>query len=763
MIQKLPNCFSFILATFVLIFLLPVLSHGQSGEVLMDSLKERLANASTLDSAYTAEEIAKACRMYGDPTGCLDYAQMAYRLAEKLQDSSLLASANNIIGTVHVINNNLEEAYAYLSDAYSIYGRHGDSIWQIKTLNNLALVLWKKNDLDEAKQRFNELIDRIEATNNQNEAEELHVLRLVTYFNLGLMHYEAREHWQALPYLHFADSLLPVLHTRLDSIRKLQLSVRLAQTYLELGEYQPAMSYVQRGYKLELNKGAEDHMLRLMEVEKAYYASKGELEQLMEVNRAYELLKNTYFDVERDKEMLKLDQKFKVELREKEKLMLEKELDRQNLQRLLLTLGVVFFFTVSVILFFSFRSKRKTNLALKKQTDALRQAKLKAEEASNAKDEFLSMMSHEIRTPLNGVLGMTNILLDESPRPRQKENLQILKSSANHLLALINGILDYNQLGTQNLKLEPSNFNLKETMEVLCKALKPEASNKGLSFTWSFDPDLAEFVVGDSVRLSQVINNLVANAIKFTETGGVQVSITRTALGMYRFEVKDTGIGIAPNDHKRIFEKFSRLSPTHHSKYGGTGLGLSISKRLVELMGGTLQLESERGQGSMFCFSLNLTEGRKLASYPKADSNNHKGELDGYTILLAEDNPVNQLVAAKFLTKWGASIVTTVNGEEALKKVKEVSFDAVLMDIQMPVMNGVQATQQIRQLKDEDKAHVPIIALTASVVNKEDDWAVRNGFDGFVYKPFRPEELLREIKALCPVPTRARQTIEEEN
>jgi signal transduction histidine kinase/ActR/RegA family two-component response regulator len=761
MIHKLPNCFRFILITTLHIVLFSSFAFGQSEDDMLDSLRQQFVGATTLDSAYTAEAIAKMYRAYGNPTNCLNYAQMAYFLAEKANDSMLFASANNIIGTVYVINNNLEEAYEYLTAAHQIYVQLGDNLWQIKTLNNLALVLWKREKFGEAKQKFHEIIDRIDQEKNLANQEKLKELRLVSYFNLGLMHYETMAQEKALAYFYHADSLLPMMAVRMDSLRKLQISVRLAQSYLELGDLDNAWKYVQRGNSLGLNKGAEDQMLRLMEVEKSIFLARGEWDKMASKNREYENLKNTYFDVEKQKEILSLNKKFEVERKNQERKVLEKELERQKLLRILLALALIFISTVSLILIASLRARRKANLILQAQKEALQDAIIHAEKASSAKDEFLSMMSHEIRTPMNGVIGMTNILLEESPRPRQLESLNILKSSANHLLALINDILDYNKIGTQNLKLELVNFNLKETVDVLCKALTPESKSKGLDFSWNFDPNLSEFVIGDSVRISQVLNNLISNAIKFTDNGKVEVAVSQTALGKYRFAVTDTGIGIAGEHQRLIFERFKQISHESNQKYGGTGLGLTISKKLVEMMGGILQLESQVGNGSSFFFTLDLAKGTEPIYQRPAPIPNHIGELNGYTILLAEDNPINQIVAKKFLVKWGARLVMANDGEEAVARVSEMSFDAILMDIQMPKMNGLEATKMIRQMEQKSRSSIPIIALTASVINKEEDWASKNGFDGFVFKPFRPEELLLNIKQVCPAPTLQKKTIDE--
>jgi signal transduction histidine kinase len=490
----------------------------------------------------------------------------------------------------------------------------------------------------------------------------------------------------------------------------------------------------------------------LADVEKSIMLVQGEMDQFIQKNRDFENLKDTYFDVERHKEILNLNKKFEAERNAQKRAMLQKELQSQNMRNILMISGLAFLTILSLMQYSSLRNRRKSNKALQAQAAALIRAKEEAEQASKAKDEFLSMMSHEMRTPLNGILGMAEILNLEGPSQRQKEHLDILHSSGNHLLALINDILDYNKATTNNLSLDQINFNLKDTVDNLCKALLPEARAKGLQLEWSFDGSLPEFVVGDPVRISQILNNLISNALKFTDEGKVEVKVVASPSGDYLFEVSDTGIGIPDEKHTEIFERFRQVKPGNDRNYGGTGLGLSICKQFVELMGGELTLTSEVGYGSTFYFTIPLEPGQKPSMNLSEPSRNHEGELSGYRILLAEDNPVNQIVADKILSKWGAETVLAVNGEEAVKMATGNDFDVILMDIQMPHMDGLEATRQIRKTEEQADMNTPIIALTASVVNKEEDWAQKNGMDAFIYKPFKPEVLLEQIKLICPVP-----------
>lgn len=752
MLSLLQNKTLLILLTaFFMVFNSPF-AYGQVDSVKFESLLQKFKGASTLDSAYTAEKIAKACRVHGDDTRCLEFAHLTYRLADKVKDTALLASANNILGTVYLVNSNLDVAYDYFDEAKSLFRQIGDSSWQVKTLNNIALVHWKKKDFLSAKLEFQKIVSFLEKGVNNWKPEELEAFLVVSNFNLGLMHFELKEHQPALFYFQRADDFLPVISSRVDSLRKLQLSIRLAQCHFEMNQIEEASQYVQRGNSLKLSKGAEAHLLRLADVEKSIMLVQGETDQFIQKNRDFENLKDTYFDVERHKEILNLNKKFETERNAQKRAMLQKELQSQNMRNILMISGLAFLTILSLMLYSSLRNRRKSNKALQAQTEALMHAKEEAENASKAKDEFLSMMSHEMRTPLNGILGMAEILNLESPSQRQKEHLDILHSSGNHLLALINDILDYNKAKSNNLSLDQINFNLKDTINNLCKALLPEAKAKGLQLNWSFDENLPEFVVGDPVRISQILNNLISNALKFTDEGKVEVKVVTSPSGDYLFEVSDTGIGIPREKHSEIFERFRQVKPGNNRNYGGTGLGLSICKQFVELMGGELTLKSEVGYGSSFFFTIPLAPGQKPFMNLTEPSEDHEGELSGYRILLAEDNPVNQIVADKFLSRWGAETALAVNGEEAVKIAADNDFDVILMDIQMPHMDGFEATRQIRKSEEKSDMNTPIIALTASVVNKQEDWAQKSGMDAFIYKPFKPEALLEQIKLICPAP-----------
>lgn len=378
----------------------------------------------------------------------------------------------------------------------------------------------------------------------------------------------------------------------------------------------------------------------------------------------------------------------------------------------------------------------------------LKEAKAAAEIASEAKANFLSVMSHEIRTPLNGIIGLTHILLQEEPRNDQLKNLSLLKFSGENLLVIINDILDFNKIESGNIQLEEVDFNLYALLDSIKQTNSYKCEEKGISFDYQYDKKLPEVFVGDSVRIAQVVNNLVSNAIKFTEKGTVKLSANFVKLADKKVEIKiavqDTGIGIKQENFDKIFERFSQEEVSTTRKFGGSGLGLSITKKLLGLMGSEVKLESTEGKGSTFYFTLRLPVGNeKLNLITRGHSLDFQNLKEhNISVLIAEDNKVNLLVAKKFLNQWGIEADHAENGQIAVDKVLNQKYDLVLMDLQMPIMDGFEASKQIRERVG---TKLPILALTASVLSEIRNKAKEVGMTDFITKPFTPHDLYDKI------------------
>lgn len=378
---------------------------------------------------------------------------------------------------------------------------------------------------------------------------------------------------------------------------------------------------------------------------------------------------------------------------------------------------------------------------------ALLEAKQQAEEAILAKQQFLTNMSHEIRTPMNAVIGMTHLLMQEDPKPGQLENLNILKFSSESLLSLINDILDYSKIQLGKVTLEKIDFNLIELIHSIKQAHHLHAEGKEIFFNINMDANLPEMLVGDPVRLTQILNNLISNALKFTNEGYVIIDLSLKKivedLVDISFTITDTGIGIESDLKDYIFESFTHASADISRHFGGTGLGLSITKRLIELKGGKISVDSTLGKGSSFFFDLQFRKSRKKGGYimPALVFES----LAGFKVLLVEDNEINTIVASKFMKKWDLDIDYAIHGIEALEKIKKNKYDVILMDLQMPKMDGYEASKAIRDLSGKRFKELPIIALTASVLAEINNQVTDAGMNDYISKPFNPMELYSKI------------------
>jgi PAS domain S-box-containing protein len=376
-------------------------------------------------------------------------------------------------------------------------------------------------------------------------------------------------------------------------------------------------------------------------------------------------------------------------------------------------------------------------------------AKEKAERATLVKSRFLSMMSHELRTPLNGIIGTTNLLLQDECLEAQRPYMDVLKHSSEHMLHLVNDILDFSKLEAGKMLLDSKPFNLREFLQKAVRPFTTGSPDAGVKFELDIDDALDTEIVSDELRLNQIMNNLLSNARKFTSSGHIRVKARQESSDgqniQVLFSVSDTGIGIHPHKIRQIFESFTQADAETTRRFGGTGLGLAISRHIVEQMGGKLEVRSIPDQGSEFYFTIRLRISRIVRSIIQEGKDGELASLNGLRILIAEDNPVNMIVAKRFLHKWDVVVDEAVNGLQLLDCFSRNDYDLLLVDLEMPEMDGAQAVSKIRVTSPD----IPIIAFTAAVYENIQTDLLQKGFNDFIPKPFKPAVLHRKIRQLA--------------
>ena len=632
----------------------------------------------------------------------IDYYIRAVSLFSKKNPKSNIALAYYGLGKCYLIKNNIDLAETYFEKAATVYEKlnFSDAIELINLQK--AIIKKEKGYNDEASAILKSVIDNI------NDDSALISTKTEAYIQLSELELIKNNYPQAIDYLNLA--LLNNKYGNKD------------------------VKFTKRIYKLlstsyEKNNNILSSNLYL----KRYVHLTDSLSKLNNNN----LTENTVDKIQFDKQLKTIEQL------DKERKSQQKTLQFSKLISILSIALISILSLLSLSLYKNNKIRTSTNKLLKDKNKELTLEKEKAERASKARADFLSTVSHELRTPLNAINGITYLLLQEKPKVSQLNYLKSLEFSGNYLLNFINDILEINRLESDKVFIEKINFNLLELCENISASFKEFINENNINFHLNIDRSVNYNLKGDPTKLSQIFINLLNNAIKFSKDGDVWFTInvkseSPNSLHLF-FEVKDNGIGIAKDKQEAIFDSFSQGSVEINRTYGGTGLGLSIVKKILEIMGSQIHLQSELGKGSTFSFELEFEKG--INENITIDHNVNIEILNKKNILLVEDNKINQMITQKMLEKRGISCKIIDNGEDAIHEIKDNNYDLILMDVHLPGINGTEATSEIRKFNTQ----TPIIALTAISLNENREMLLSYGMNEVITKPFEPEHFYNVI------------------
>jgi len=533
--------------------------------------------------------------------------------------------------------------------------------------------------------------------------------KIDSYYQLGLIEDQLKQNDSAIIYF---EKALELNSKTTDLVQKSKIVLAISQYYKGKRNFDLAYSYLNEHYQIE------NYILKLKNAKIDF----NEFEKF----KKNQSLNNT----------LKKESEQKIQLK------------TYRYSKLVSILAIALISILSLLSLALYKNniiRNQNNLLLREKNKELILAKNKAEKASQARSEFLSTVSHELRTPLNAINGITHLLLEDNPKKNQLKYLESLKFSGNYLTTFINEILEINKIDSAKVEIGKISFNLKELLYNIQGSLKELATANKNYFNLQIDKEIPDHLIGDPTKVSQIVMNLINNALKFTQNGHVNViaklfSKTDENATVF-FEIIDTGIGIPEDKLQSVFESFSQGSIEVNRKYGGTGLGLTIVKKLIELLGGEIKVKSEVGKGSAFTFKLDFSINNEPMEKIEDAKSYSDAQLKHKSILLIEDNKINQMITRKMLENKAISCEIIDNGEEAVELLKVKHFDMILMDVHLPGINGTTATKQIREF---DKT-TPIIALTAISLDENRDMLLAFGMNDVITKPFVPDELYYTI------------------
>ncbi|MBS1494031.1 MAG: tetratricopeptide repeat protein [Bacteroidetes bacterium] len=730
----------------------------------------------------------------GLPVIAIDYYFSSMYLYEELNLTGAVAYTNIDVGNIYFDLGKHDVAKQYYEKVVAMPDEKDVVIAKAVALNNIGLIYREVKDYNNALKKFEEALEIRKKTNDKNliahsynyigsiytslkdfdKAESYYNQSIQLYkeikdyadmgkvmMNIGKLYYEKSEKEKSVSYRNDAINLFldnNKLYAAADAMTD------LAEFHLQDKNIQEALRHSFEAYKISTENKYTSIRKNSLKLLSEIYFTNSDTKEAYRYLKIYDDLKDSLAQQEAQRKIVNLEFSNELQRRDREMSSMKSEnqlkqltIENQNRRNTLLLIIIITILILLVVIFFAFRLQRKNlkvlqdrnklidenNRKIELSMIMLEEAKEEAEKNARIKSEFLSIMSHELRTPMNAVLGMTQVIMEENPREDQLENLETMKISAENLLSIIDDILDYNRLESGKMILVEKDFSLKQLMDKLFKIFSYSIKQKGLGLIYNYDETLGDAFIGDDTRIAEIISNLLANAVKFTDSGSITVDIKKIGIksnsSLIRFSVKDTGIGISPQNVANIFDSFTQEKTDTTRKYGGTGLGLSIVKKLLELMNGKIYVESKSGEGSKFYFEIELKNSEKKFESPVKAIKQPDKKVRLQKILIVEDNNVNQLVMKKMLKNSGLQVDIADNGRIGMEKVLQNQYDLVFMDLLMPEMDGYEATKEIRRFNKT----IPIIALTADVMKGVEAKTKEAGMNNYLTKPVNKDELLR--------------------
>lgn len=668
----------------------------------------------------------------------------ALELAIKIDNQKSIGIIYSKIGKLQYIIEEPDEAIKSLIKANEVQRFAKDDVNLAETYKTLGNVYTSKKQYQQALDYYKSAKTLFEQEGLDNFVAEVLLNEGITYINLKKYN-EAKTH--------LLKSISVAKRFDLDKILS-SAKINLGTALINLGETEDALAQANEGLKMaktnHFNNVLNDGYLILSDLNQEignYKLANQYLKKHIKLNDSLLSIKRSSLSQEKRMQLLIDNQ---TEYQKKQLADLEEQKAANNLNKLTTILSIALITILSLLTLSLYKNNNirlKTNNMLHKKNAELIVSKEKAELASKTKANFLSTVTHELRTPLYAVTGLTNMLLEENPKPNQIQHLKSLKFSGDYLLTFINDILQINKIEANKVDIEPEAFNLKKKMTNIIAALNNSATDNNVKIHFEYDNNLPENFIADQIKISQILINLIGNAIKFTKDGDIWVRAIKVSekdeLYSVRFEIEDNGIGISEEKQNQLFESFSQGSIQINRKYGGTGLGLSIVKGLIQILKGTISLKSELGKGSKFMFELPLKYSEKVETEEVVNYFKDISEIDlkNINILVVEDNKINQMITKKILNKMKLNCDVIDNGEDAVNMVKDKNYHVVLMDIHMPGISGLEATRLIRTFNKD----ITIFALTAVTLEDKMHEFDEAGFDDIISKPFKQEDFEKKL------------------